>query len=95
MATATRRQGHGTAAEVVASVDVTVPTAVGDVAHVNICSLLAFLSRALHFTTAFFVCVPRPGLDSVKSFLGHHRMDARLFLTPKRGSSARQTSSST
>ena len=35
MGAAARRRGRGTLAEVVASVDVTVPTAVEDVAHVN------------------------------------------------------------
>ena len=43
-------------AEVVASVDVTVPTAMRDVAHVKNCPFFAFQSRAPHFTTAF-VCV--------------------------------------
>ena len=33
---ATRRRDHGTVAEVVASVDLTVPTAVGDAAHVHL-----------------------------------------------------------
>lgn len=36
MGAAIRRRGHGTAAEVVAFVDVTVPTAVGDVARNNL-----------------------------------------------------------
>ena len=69
MGTATRRQGHGTAAKVVASVDANVPTAAGDVAHVNICSLLAFQSRPPHFVTAFFVCVLCPVVNSVKRFI--------------------------
>ena len=66
-----RRRGHGTAAEVVASVDVTVLTAVGDVAHVKICSLLAFRSRAPHFGTELFacICVLCPVLNFFKNFL--------------------------
>ena len=70
MGAATRRRGHGTAAEVVASVNVTVPTAVGDVAHVNICPLLACQSRAPLIATALF-----------KSFvLGHHRSSNKTAL---------------
>ena len=48
--------------------DVTVPTTVGNVVHVKICSLLACQSRAPHFVTAFFVCFLCPVLDFVKVF---------------------------
>ena len=51
MGAATRRRGHGAAAEVVASVDVTAPTAAGGAAHVKISSLLAFKPKAPHFAT--------------------------------------------
>ena len=86
---ATRRRGHGTATEIVASVDV-VPTAVGDVAHVTICSLLVCLSRALHIATTLCVC-SLSVLDSAKMVFGTPPDGREIFLTSKRGSSARQT----
>ena len=46
MAVAIRRQGNGTAAEVIAFVDMTVPVAGKDILYVKNCSLLAFQSRA-------------------------------------------------
>ena len=85
--TATRRQGHGTAAEVVASVDVTVPTAVGDVAHVKMCPLSAYQSRAPHFATALFVCVLCPLLLILSFFVfgtpPNGRKIFQFFQTPK------------
>ena len=80
------------AAEVVASADGTVPTAVEDVAHVNTCSPLALQSRARHSATAFCLCVLCPVVDSVKkNWDTTGRMDAVFIWTPKQGSSARQT----
>ena len=83
------RRGHGTAAEVVAFADVTVPTAVEDVARVKHCSILAFQSRAppQHFSCVFSVLLSILS----KVFLGHHSMDLRFFRTQKRGSSDHQT----
>ena len=54
MGDVTRRQGRGTVTEVIASVDVTLLRALGDVAHGTICPLLACQSRASHFATAFY-----------------------------------------
>ena len=83
MGAATRRQGHGTAAEVVASV-VTLPTAVGDVAKLKTCSLLVCQSRAPHFFTAVFVCVLCPVLSILsKGFFGTQPDGREIFSDAK------------
>ena len=77
---ATRRQRHWTAAEVVASADVIVPTVVGDVA-----CLLWLFNQGRRILPQHFLCVISVllSIHVRRFFLGPSRMNARSFSDAK------------